>query len=243
MAILKDFSIQLYSVRDEAQKDFAATLEKVAKMGYTGVEFAGYGGFSPGEMCELLAKTGLKAVSSHVSIENMSDNFDAETEMNKAVGNDWLVIPWYDFSGGTDAVDEFCEKLSLVMPKLKAAGFKVGYHNHDGEFAKIGDRYIMDILLERNPDLFLEFDIYWAAYADVDYMKYIENHRDQLKLLHVKQIAADGSKKCVDLDEGAIDFADVVAKCSSVEHFIFEQEEYDVSSLHSAELGARYILG
>ena len=34
-------ALQLYSVRDDMAADFAGTLEKVAGMGYQGVEFAG----------------------------------------------------------------------------------------------------------------------------------------------------------------------------------------------------------
>ena len=39
--------LQLYSVRNEMEKDFEGTLAKVADMGYEGVEFAGLFGHSP----------------------------------------------------------------------------------------------------------------------------------------------------------------------------------------------------
>ena len=43
-------ALQLYSIKDEMEKDFMGTLEKVAKMGYQGVEFAGYGGYTAGRL-------------------------------------------------------------------------------------------------------------------------------------------------------------------------------------------------
>ena len=52
--LLKEVGLQLYSVREETEKDFCATVEKVAKMGYTGVEFAGYGGLKPAALAQLL---------------------------------------------------------------------------------------------------------------------------------------------------------------------------------------------
>ena len=52
--LLKEVGLQLYSLREETEKDFCATVEKVAKMGYTGVEFAGYGGLKPAALAQLL---------------------------------------------------------------------------------------------------------------------------------------------------------------------------------------------
>ena len=48
--LLKEVGLQLYSLRDETAKDFRGTIGKVAEMGYTGVEFAGYGGLKSSEM-------------------------------------------------------------------------------------------------------------------------------------------------------------------------------------------------
>ena len=40
-------ALQLYTLREELEKDFTGTLEKVAALGYQGVEFAGFGPLSP----------------------------------------------------------------------------------------------------------------------------------------------------------------------------------------------------
>ncbi len=36
-------ALQLWSVREDAKRDFAATVAEVARIGYAGVELAGYG--------------------------------------------------------------------------------------------------------------------------------------------------------------------------------------------------------
>ncbi len=38
---MKPIAIQLYTLRDEAEKDFPGVLRRVADMGYKGVELAG----------------------------------------------------------------------------------------------------------------------------------------------------------------------------------------------------------
>ncbi len=58
---------QLYSAREEAQKDLKGVCRALKAMGYDGVEFAGFYGRSAEEIKAILAETGLRAVSSHVS--------------------------------------------------------------------------------------------------------------------------------------------------------------------------------
>ena len=47
-------SLQLYSLRDDAPKDFPGILAKVAEMGYEAVEFAGYHGHAASDLRSVL---------------------------------------------------------------------------------------------------------------------------------------------------------------------------------------------
>ena len=40
-------AVQVYSVRDDAEKDFAGTMKKIKEIGYEGVELAGLYGLEP----------------------------------------------------------------------------------------------------------------------------------------------------------------------------------------------------
>ena len=53
---MKKFKVglQLYSVREDMQKDMDATLKQVSEMGYECVEFAGYFGKTAQEVKEIL---------------------------------------------------------------------------------------------------------------------------------------------------------------------------------------------
>src|SRR4029077_20567444 len=64
---LDRIGLQLYTVRHQMEKDFAATIARVAAPGYREVEFAGYFGRSPGDVRALLDKNGLSSPSSHIS--------------------------------------------------------------------------------------------------------------------------------------------------------------------------------
>lgn len=54
--------LQLYSIGDEMDKNFDLAIEKVAKIGYDGVEFAGYGGKTAKELKSALLTTAWKSL-------------------------------------------------------------------------------------------------------------------------------------------------------------------------------------
>ena len=59
-------AVQLYSVREDCAKDLPGTLKAIAKMGYKGVEFAGYHGRSAKDLRRMLDDLGLKVAGSHI---------------------------------------------------------------------------------------------------------------------------------------------------------------------------------
>jgi sugar phosphate isomerase/epimerase len=242
MPLVEQFSIQLYSVRDVMENDYTGTLKKLAAMGYTGVEFAGYGGLCAQEMKDVLESNKLKPVGSHVGLEGLTKRLDEEIAYHKVLGTEYIICPFSRMKTKDDVL-ELAKTFDSVVEKINNAGLKFAYHNHAHEFAESGGDYLLDILFQNlPPQAYMELDVYWAAHAGVEPLAYMEKHKDRLKLLHVKQI--DKDKHCVDLDQGILDFKEIItrAKLQGVEHFILEQEEYAVSSLVSVKNDIDYIM-
>jgi sugar phosphate isomerase/epimerase len=222
--------------------DFTGTLKKLAEMGYTGVEFAGYGGLSAQEMKQVLDDNGLKSVGSHIGLDALTNRLDEEIAYNKLIGSEYIVCPHAKIAAEDDAV-KTAEILKPIIAKINDAGLKFAYHNHAHEFVKNGNEYLLDIFFQHlPPEAAMELDVYWAAYAEVEPLAYMEKHKDRLKLIHVKQI--DKDKQCVDLDKGVLDFKEIIgrAKKLGAEHFILEQEKFAVSSIVSVKNGIDHIL-
>jgi len=243
MKLLNEFAIQLYSVHDETGRDFTGTLKKLGNkgFGYTGVEFAGYGGLSVEEMKKVLSDNGLVPIGSHVGVERLLNNLDEEIAYNAAVGTKYIICPYAEMETKEDVLS-LASKLRPIAEKVIAAGLKFGYHNHAHEFAKDNGEYLLDILFDNLPsETVMELDVYWNEYAGVETIEYMEKHKNRIELLHLKQIGAD--KKNVDFDKGVLDFCVIIKKALAnfVEHFIMEQEEYEVSSMASAENNVKYI--
>jgi len=243
MSLLNEFYIQLYSLRDVMEKDFIGTLEKIGNkgMGYTGVEFAGFGGLSVEEMKKAIDANGLKPLASHTGPDRLMNALDEEIAYQKALGIKYIICPWAEMKDKAGVI-ELAKTFVPIVEKITAAGMKFGYHNHAHEFVKDEGEYLLDIFFDNIPDsAVLELDIYWSEYAEVNSLAYMEKHKNRLELLHVKQI--DRDRHNAELDKGLIDFADVIAKAKvmGVKHFILEQEEYEVSSMASAENAIKYI--
>ena len=72
--------VQTYSVCAEPES-LPEKLEKLASIGYSGVEFAGYGGLNAKEMKKALADAGLVCVSSHVGMDNIIQDLEYLAEL------------------------------------------------------------------------------------------------------------------------------------------------------------------
>lgn len=243
MSLINEFSIQLYSLRNEAKKDFFNVLKILGEIGYTGVEFAGYYNKSAVELKEILDKYKLKSIGSHISLQRLQNNLDEELEYNSILKTEYIICPWSDIKTKEDAL-KIAEILNPIAKKCNEAGFKFAYHNHNHEFVKDGSKYLLDILFDNLSNVFMELDLYWTAYAGLDVLNYIEQHKALVKLLHIKQIKDNETKKCVDLDEGILDFNNIITKAKDfgVEHFILEQEEFEKSAYISVQKGFLHIM-
>ena len=95
-------ALQLYTVRNETTVDFIGTLEKVAAMGYKGVEFAGFGNVPAAKMKEALDRLGLKSVGSHTGIDLLKDKLDEFIDYNVTIGSKYIVCPWESYESKED---------------------------------------------------------------------------------------------------------------------------------------------
>src|SRR5213082_773097 len=88
------FGLQLYSVRNECAKDLDGTVAAVGKMGYKGVEFAGYYGRDAKTLRKLLDDAGLQCCGTHIALDTiLGDALPKTIEFNKTLGNEYLMVP------------------------------------------------------------------------------------------------------------------------------------------------------
>ena len=114
----------------------------------------------------------------------------------------------------------------------------LAYHNHDFEFVPFADGTTPFGLMmtETDPrDLKLELDVYWAAKAGQDPVRYLKDGQERIRLVHLKDLASDGST--AEVGGGVLDFEQIVraALLAGVKHLFVEQ---DTSADPLASIGA-----
>ncbi len=234
-------ALQLYSLRELANANYVAALELAAGLGYQGVEFAGYGGLSSGEMNDHLLRLGLKPISSHVPLERLRDALDQEIAYNRALGHHTLVCPAppRGFVRTAENWRQLALELSEIGKRAADQGFRLGYHNHSSEFEVFDGSYALDILYAAAEEeyLFAQLDLGWILYGKEDPVKYLRSMPGRCPLVHVKDF--DHNQEQTDVGCGRLDLVAVLEAAAEVEveWLILETEVYKVSPTESVRIG------
>lgn len=227
-AIAGSIGIQLYTVRGLMQRDAAGTLEKIAKIGYQEVEFAGLYGKSAKEMRSLLDRFGLAATSSHIGTAEMRGDWERTLEDAVTLGQRYITCAWIDAGDRTlNGYREIADLFDRSGEAARSAGLQLCYHNHDFEFTRVEGIVPYDLLLrECDHDLVkMEMDIYWLVKGGRDPLEYFQWYPGRFPLLHVKDMDAAG--KMVDVGQGVIGFRGIFehAAQAGMQHFFVEHDE------------------
>lgn len=189
---MKKFKVglQLYTVRDDMEKDMEGTLKAVKEMGYDYVEFAGYFGKSAEEIRAILDRYGLSCISVHQSLDFYENGGQQAVDYIKTLGAKFSAIPWYmaENLAGSPAWEDTKALFNRCGELLKKNGIQMLYHNHDFEFVKVDGKYKHDYLMEEiSRDILKpEFDTCWVRYSGEDPCKYLAMYAGDVEVLHLK---------------------------------------------------------
>ncbi|NQZ89423.1 MAG: sugar phosphate isomerase/epimerase [Colwellia sp.] len=234
-------SVQLWSVKDELKKDFRGTLMQLSAMGFDGVEFAGdFGPYKDDAkgLKNYLDGLGLKVSAAHTNFSVYeNDVFEQTVAYYKVLGPDTLIIPWDDRAWNADEVDNFITDLNALYFKLKVAGFRFGFHNHDQEFNVYKGSTFWDHIAQSTPkDFVLQMDVGWVMVAEKDPVEYINRYPKRTLTTHIKaklpkdieaNMATNGKRQIIGddvTDWDSVLKADIMA--GGTKWFVIEQEEY-----------------
>lgn len=235
--------LQLYSLREDAARDFIGVLKSVADMGYAGVEFAGYGGLAASRLRNLLGDLGLKVAGSHVGFHELNEKLDEVVDFNREIGNHYLVCPAAPrellAEGGSAEWKAFAQQMSEIGAKVKEQGLQLAYHNHAWEFKTLDGEYALDIFYANvePSNVLAELDLGWIFHAGVDPVAYLHKFKGRCPLVHVKDFKQDGPQ--TEVGTGDVDLAGIVATGPTVgvKWYIIETEEYNMAPVDSVRIG------
>lgn len=221
-------SVQLYSVRREAAKDLPATLEAIGKIGYKGVEFAGYYGWEskPKELRKLLDANGLKCCGTHTGLETVSgDNLKATAELHDILGNTFLIVPSLT---GADAAAwlDLAKRFNDIAAKAKELGMRVGYHAHAHDFRAMGDSTSWEIFFDNtSSDVIMQLDTGNCLAGGGDPVAMLKKYPGRSASTHLKE---HGGPEAAVIGQGVVPWADVFEVCETTGGTVWYVVEHEV---------------
>jgi sugar phosphate isomerase/epimerase len=242
--VAKPISIQLYTLREYTASDMRGVVERVAQIGYAGVEPAGLGDLSPSEFRTLVEGLGMRVSSTHVQGRVDGDDLDRIVDEGAELGSPYVVVPFLPPEKFTeaDSVKRLAERISRAVPAVEARGMQLAYHNHWFEFVEVDGRSAFDVFVEAlDPKVVLEVDIYWAQTGGADPAELVKRLGPRAPLLHVKDGPCTEDGDMLAVGDGKVDVPGVLAANDAVEWHIVELDRYDGDMWDAVERSYTYL--
>ncbi len=239
-------SLQLYTVRNLAEKDFPGTVAQVAKIGYDAVETGEPKGFSSKEVKKIFSDLGLRCSGVHESFERLEGELPSVIAYNLEIGNQYVVCSYMPESyqkRGVEGFKEFGRKLETIGASVKKERLQLCYHNHDFEFKKVDGKYLLDSLFAAADPILVkaEVDVYWVQHGGEDPIAHLRKYAGRCPLLHIKDMTKDDRRTFAPVGTGRLDLKGIVkaARAGGAVWFIVEQDETEQPVLEAIELSLK----
>lgn len=234
--------LQLYSVKEAAEKNFLGTIKRVAEMGYDGVQFAGFFDTPAEDLKKVLEDYRVTAAGSHMSLDSLQgENLARTLEYNRIIGNDLIICPYLpeELRNTADDYKKTAELFNKIGQKCTEAGVRFAYHNHNFEFKLYDGQTGFDILFGNTDSQLVkvELDCYWASFGGLDPRDIIKKYGDRVVSLHIKYMKiVDGVKRSVEIGAGELDIKGLLhtGDQAAVEWYVVEQEQFDGDPMESS---------
>jgi sugar phosphate isomerase/epimerase len=217
--------VQLYSLRDQCKTDLPGMLTAVSKIGYKGVEFAGYHGRSAAELRKMLDDNGLVACGTHTPSDTvLEDKLKATVEFNRVIGNKFLIVPWMVCKSKSDWQDK-AKLFNEIGDKLKPEGMFIGYHAHAHDFQKFDGETAWDIFFgNTKPEVIMQLDTSNCVEGGADPLQVLEKYPGRARSIHIK---ASGAGPEAVIGEDKLNWKAIFAFCEGpgkTEWYVLEHE-------------------
>jgi sugar phosphate isomerase/epimerase len=235
--------LELYSVRDELQKDLMGTVRGVAKMGYQCVEFyAPYCAWTTEYARQVRAELdelGIHCYSTHNGLNSFTAaGIGKAIDLNKILGTRYVVLSHPGEVSGLDGYRRVAETLNKANDTLKGHGLHAGYHNHDAEWKPVDGQKPMEVLRAAlDKSIMLQLDVGTCLAAGSDPVEWINRNPGRIRSMHVKDWSPHREYKVL-TGEGIAPWKKIFAaaeKTGGIEYYLIEQEGSNYSEMETAK--------
>ncbi|WP_080505566.1 sugar phosphate isomerase/epimerase family protein [Halorubrum saccharovorum] len=239
-------STQFYSYRS-TDLSVPELIQAAADAGYDAFEPYSVGaGTNVDPILQAANDTGLEMSSAHISLSEVENNTQAMIDTFSQFGDPILIDPGVAPSGGwgdESAVIDLAERFNAAADQLSDTDLTLGHHNHDAEFAQIGDTTGYDIFAENLDDqVHIQLDVGWVLVGGADPIRFIADHPENVQITHMKNMTVN-PQAFTEIHEGDVNMrgvANAIRNVGDPQYLVFEHDEPE-DPLHSMELGAHWL--
>lgn len=264
--------VQLWTVKDDLQRDYAGTLRRLAGMGVRRVELFELKGPTAAATRSALDAAGLECISAHVRLWELDADFPGAVERARRIGVRTLVVPvpWMPPDAlqralNGDMLEVLAQEMTLdnwkmtaqllnsYAQRLNAEGLALAYHNHNIDFRRFGDRVPYEELVAATDArrVRLELDCGWVASAGLDPVTYLKRWPARYMGLHVKDVKAGFTPNTamstdpIEVGRGVMDWPAILQAAwdAGVKEYYIEQEPpFARPPLESVRISVDYVV-
>ncbi|MDH2443351.1 sugar phosphate isomerase/epimerase [Amnibacterium sp. CER49] len=253
--------VQAMMLKDEfAEHGPFETLRRVRAIGYRAVEVSQIP-MTPANVDELARardELGVEVAALSASLtarpggESLTDDLDKIVRDAERLGSSMIRIgmPPLEAMASLPALLDFCDRSNAAAVRLAEHGIRLCHHNHHVEFAKHEGRHLLDVIVDRAPDVGLEIDVHWVQRGGLDPVATLRRYGERVAMVHLKdyrigalppeaaaalaagdtaafQAAFAGVVQFGEVGEGNLDFAAIVPTSLEIgaEYLLVEQDE------------------
>ncbi|WP_116951976.1 sugar phosphate isomerase/epimerase family protein [Jiangella endophytica] len=237
-------SVQLYTLRDDIERDLPATLQALADRGFDEVELFGFPARAD-EYAAALARTGLTAPTVHARLLTEGVDVPAVLDAAARIGARTVIDPYVPAERWTTArsVEATAHALNTVAEQAAGYGLTVGYHNHWWETEyRLGSLCALEHLARHlDQAVVLEVDTYWALVGGIDPAPLLGRLGSRVTAIHLKDgaLTKDATGQ-TPLGEGAVPVEAIVSAAPDARRVI-EFDHYDGDIWAAIDASRQYL--
>jgi len=227
------FGLQLFTLRNELEKDLPGVLGEVAKVGYKNVEFyvPFYYTWTPAfarDVRKRLGDLGLKCSSTHNAMDSYQpEGMGKAIELNQILGSRYLMNARRPAFTAIDGWKGLADTLNKANGKIRAAGLFAGYHTTANEWKMVEGQRPVDVLFKNTDKSFVhQLDVGTCVATGSDPVAWIKQNPGRIRSLHLKDWAP-GNEYGVLFGQGIAPWKEIFAAAESkggAEFYVIEQE-------------------
>jgi sugar phosphate isomerase/epimerase len=181
-------------VHEEAKQDFWGTMQRVAEIGYEGIE--GGARLLEGDVKANVTRfheLGLQVATHSVgSKEQLRDEKELDKVIREAIALQTKDVTfWWDVVDSREQLLRDAELYNSAGARFAAEGLRFCYHNHAHEFQRtFNGVYSLDILAEHTEpkNLYFRMDVAWITLGGADPAHILRKMAGRVPAIHLKDV-------------------------------------------------------